>query len=197
MNKHTYKLVVAAMLSAVAFVLMFFELAIPSVIPGFVKMDVSDIPAMLGAFSLGPIHGLVISFVKNLLHAIIPGTSTGFVGELCNALLGTTFAVTAGLIYQFNKTKSGAVIGALVGSLVMGLMSFPINMFISYPMYASLFGGMDNIIAAYTAILAWADELWECLLVFNVPFTIVKGLLCSIVCLIIYKPLSPILHGRE
>lgn len=198
MNKHSYRLVVAAMLSAVAFVLMFFELAIPQVIPSFVKMDISDIPALLGAYSLGPVYGIIISLLKNVLHALIKGTSTGFIGEFANFSMGAVFSCVAGIYYNYiSKSKKGAIIGALIGSVAMGLASIPINMFITYPVYASMFGGMENIIAAYKAIWAGADELWKCLVVFNAPFTLVKGLLCSIVTLFIYKPLSPLLHGRE
>ena len=80
----THNLTVAAMLSAVAFILMFIEFPIPMLIPSFVKMDFSDLPALLGAFALGPVYGVVISFMKNLLHIVIKGTSTACVGELCN-----------------------------------------------------------------------------------------------------------------
>jgi riboflavin transporter FmnP len=198
MNKRTYHLVVAAMLSAVAYLLMFVEVAIPALIPNFIKMDISDLPALLGAFSLGPVYGIVISFLKNVLHAFVaPGTSTGYVGELCNFLLGAAFSFSAGLIYKHKKTKTTALVGALVGSVVMGLISLPANYFITYPLYASMYGGMENIIVAYKVILPSADTLLKCLVIFNIPFTIVKGLLCSVICLLIYKPLSPILHGNK
>lgn len=185
------------MLSAVAFVLMFIEVSIPQVIPFFVKMDISDLPALMGGYALGPVHGIVISLLKNVLHALIKGTSTGFVGELCNFMLGASFACSAGLIYKYKKNKKGALIGALVGSVVMGIISLPVNYFITYPMYANAFMPMEDIIAMYQAILPSSDTLLKCLVIFNVPFTIVKGLLCSIICFVIYKPLSPLLHGKK
>lgn len=199
MNQRTYRLVVAAMLSAVAFVLMYIEVPIPALIPSFVKMDVSDLPALLGAFSLGPVYGIVISLLKNVLHALIKGTSTGYVGELCNFLLGAAFSFTAGLIYKFKKTKKTALIAALTGSIVMGLVSFPVNYFISYPLYINLYfgGSADVCVSLYQAILPSVKNLAQCLLIFNVPFTIAKGLLCSLIALFIYKPLSPILHGNR
>ena len=80
----THNLTVAAMLSAVAFILMFIEFPVPMLIPSFVKMDFSDLPALLGAFALGPVYGVAISFMKNLLHIVVKGTSTACVGELCN-----------------------------------------------------------------------------------------------------------------
>ena len=95
----THNLTVAAMLSAVAFILMFIEFPLPMLIPSFVKMDFSDLPALLGAFALGPVYGVVISFMKNLLHIIIKGTSTACVGELCNFMLGAVF-------YRKDKPKS-------------------------------------------------------------------------------------------
>ncbi len=199
MNQRTYRLVVAAMLSAVAFVLMYIEVPIPALIPSFVKMDVSDLPALLGAFALGPVYGIVISLLKNVLHALIKGTSTGYVGELCNFLLGAAFSFAAGLVYKFKKTKKTALIGALVGSVVMGLVSFPVNYFISYPLYINLYfgGSADVCVGLYQAIIPSVKTLAQCLLIFNVPFTIVKGLLCSVIALLIYKPLSPILHGNR
>ena len=93
----THNLTVAAMLSAVAFILMFIEFPLPMLIPSFVKMDFSDLPALLGAFALGPVYGVVISFMKNLLHIIIKGTSTACVGELCNFMLGAVFSAVGAL----------------------------------------------------------------------------------------------------
>ena len=99
----THNLTVAAMLSAVAFILMFIEFPLPMLIPSFVKMDFSDLPALLGAFALGPVYGVVISFMKNLLHIIIKGTSTACVGELCNFMLGAVFSAVAGFIYKHHN----------------------------------------------------------------------------------------------
>ncbi len=188
---------VTAMLSAVAAALMFVEIPIPALIPSFVKMDVSDLPSLLGSFSLGPVAGVIIAFVKNILHIVIKGTSSGFVGELCNFGLNAVFAITAGLIYKAHKSRKGAIAGSLLGAAAMGLFSVPLNYFLVYPAYAAAFGGMDLIIQAYQIILPSVDGLLECLLIFNLPFTFVKGLLCALLCFLIYKPLSPILHGRK
>lgn len=188
---------VTAMLSAVAAALMFVEIPIPALIPSFVKMDVSDLPSLLGSFSMGPVAGVIIAFVKNILHIVIKGTSSGFVGELCNFGLNAVFAITAGLIYKAHKSRKGAIAGSLLGAAAMGLFSVPLNYFLVYPAYAAAFGGMDLIIQAYQIILPSVDGLLECLLIFNLPFTFVKGLLCALLCFLIYKPLSPILHGRK
>lgn len=197
-NTHTRirELTVTAMLCAVATILMFLDFSLPMVIPSFVKMDVSELPALLASFSLGPLYGIAVCLVKNILNVIFHG-STGGIGELCNFLIGASFVGTAGLIYRFHKTRKGAVIAALVGAVVMAVVSVPVNYFLSYPVYAAMFGGIDAIIAAYQELRPGTNGLMECLLVFNMPFTLVKGLLNAAICFLIYKPLSPILHGRH
>lgn len=198
MKGTTRKLTVAAMLSAVAFVLMFIEVSLPMLIPSFVKLDVSDLPALLGTFALGPVYGAAIELVKNLLHIVIKGTSSNGVGELCNVVLGAVFAVTAGLIYRFNKTRKGAILGSLIGAAVMAIVSVPLNYFVVYPAYVVFYNmPLEAIIGMYQAILPSADSLIKCLVIFNLPFTFCKGLIDAILCFLIYKPLSPILHGKE
>ena len=194
----THNLTVAAMLSAVAFILMFIEFPLPMLIPSFVKMDFSDLPALLGAFALGPVYGVVISFMKNLLHIIIKGTSTACVGELCNFMLGAVFSAVAGFVYKRSKTRRSALIGAGMGALVMAVVSVPYNYFIVYPAYVVMYHlPLEAIIGMYQAINPSVDGLLACLLTFNLPFTLFKGLLDAVLCFLIYKPLSPILHGRK
>lgn len=187
-------LAVTAMLSTIAFVLMFLDFAIPFLIPSFVKMDVSELPALLAAFSLGPVYGAAVCLIKNLIHLLI--TTTGGAGELCNFLLGVFFVVPAGVIYQKMKSRRGAVIGAVLGAVFMGLLSIPLNYYISYPIYAN-FMPIDAILNMYREIRPSANGLLECLVTFNAPFTTIKGLLVTALCFLIYKPLSPILHGRK
>lgn len=191
-----HNVTVTAMLSAVAFLLMFLEFPIPALIPSFVKMDVSDLPELLAAFALGPAHGAVVALLKNLLHIVFKGTSSAGVGELCNFTLGAAFAVTAGSVYRKHKTRTGAVMASLAGVALMALLSVPLNYFIVYPAYVVFYHfPLDAIIGMYQAILPTADSLIKCLVIFNMPFTFVKGLLDVGLCFLIYKPLSPILHG--
>ena len=189
-------LVVTAMLSAVGCVLMMLDFPLPMLIPSFVKMDVSELPALLAAFSLGPVSGVVVCLMKNILAAIFHGSTLG-IGEVCNFLMGAVFTGVAGLIYKHNKTPKMAVIAALAGAVAMAVASVPINFFFSYPVYAAAFGGMEAIIAAYQAINPNVGSLLGCLLIFNMPFTLAKGLIVSLLTFLIYKPLSPILHGRR
>ena len=194
----THNLTVAAMLSAVAFVLMFIEFPIPMLIPAFIKMVFSDLPALLGAFALGPVYGVIISFMKNLLHIVIKGTSTACVGELSNFILGAIFSAVAGYIYKHHKSRKTAIIGAVAGAVAMGVLSVPSNYFVVYPAYVQFYHmPLEAILGMYQAILPSADSLIKCLILFNLPFTLVKGLLDALLCMLIYKPLSPILHGRR
>lgn len=193
--QRTHRVAVAAMLSAVAFVLMYVEFPIPALIPSFIKMDVSDLPELLAAFALGPIWGVVVTLLKNVLFSIFHGTSSAYVGELCNFLLGSVFSFTAGLIYHRHKTRRTALLGAIAGAALMALVSVPINYFIVYPAYVVLYKlPMDAIIGMYQAILPTADSLIKCLTIFNVPFTFCKGMIDVLLCFLIYKPLSPLLH---
>lgn len=194
----TRSLVVTAMLSAVAFVLMFVEFPIPMLIPSFVKMDISDLPALLGSFALGPVYGVVIELLKNLLHIIFKGTSSAYVGEIFNFSMGAVLCLSAGLIYHFKKNRKGAVIASLVGCAVMAILSVPFNYFLVYPAYVVCYGmPMEAIIGMYQVILPSSDSLLKCLLIFNLPFTFCKGLVDAILCFLIYKPLSPLLHGNK
>lgn len=194
-RSRTHRLTVTAMLSAVAFLLMFIEFPIPALIPSFVKMDVSDLPELLAAFALGPGYGAAVALVKNLLHILFKGTSSAYIGELCNFTLGAVFALTAGFIYRVKKTRTGALIGSVAGAAAMALVSVPFNYFIVYPAYVVCYGmPMDAIIGMYQAILPTADSLMKCLTIFNLPFTFCKGILDVALCFLIYKPLSPPLH---
>lgn len=150
-SKRTHRLAVAAMLSAVAAVLQFVEFSIP-LIPSFVKLDISDLPALLGTFSLGPVYGVVIQLVKNLLH--LPFGSSAGVGELSNFILGAVFVLCAGLVYRKHKSRKGALIGAMLGAVLMAVVSVPSNYFFVYPAYVKVYGmPLEAIIGAYQAIL--------------------------------------------
>ena len=195
-KNHIRELTVTAMLSAVGFVLMMIDFSLPMFIPFFVKIDISELPALLESFSLGPVYGVAVCLVKNILAAIFHG-STGGIGEVCNFLLGAAFTASAGLIYKYRKSRKTAALGALVGAVIMALVSVPVNYFITYPVYAQMFGGMDLILGAYQELNPNADSLLFCLVMFNMPFTFVKGVLDAVICFLIYKPLSPILHGRR
>ena len=194
-RSRTHKLAVTAMLSAVACVLMFIEFPIPALIPSFVKLDISDLPELLAAFSMGPLYGVAVTLVKNLLFILLHGTSSAYVGELFNFLMGSVFAFSAGFIYQRKKSRQSALIGSIVGAALMALISVPLNYFVVYPAYVVCYGlPLEAIIGMYQAIRPSTNGLLECLVVFNMPFTFCKGMLDVLLCFLIYKPLSPLLH---
>ena len=191
----THKITVTAMLSAVAFLLMFIEFPIPALIPTFVKMDISDLPELLAAFSLGPVYGVAVAFLKNLLHILFKGTSSAYVGELCNFLMGAVFSLGAGFIYRRKKSRKSALIGSIAGAVLMAILSVPLNYFVVYPAYVVCYQlPLDAIIGMYQEIRPSTNGLLECLMAFNMPFTFVKGMLDVLLCFLIYKPLSPLLH---
>ena len=164
-RSRTHKVTVTAMLSAVAFVLMFIEFPIPALIPAFVKLDISDLPELLAAFSLGPVYGVVVAFLKNLLFAVLHGTSSAYVGELFNFLMGSVFAFSAGFVYRRNKSRRGALLGAVIGTLLMAVLSVPLNYFVVYPAYVVCYHlPLETIIGMYQAINPSVDGLLACLL---------------------------------
>lgn len=187
------KLTGTAMLSAIAYVLMFLDFSVPFM-PSFIKMDLSELPALIGAFAYGPVAGVVICLVKNVIHLMI--TTTGGVGELSNFLLGASFVLVAGGVYRFKKSRKGALIGSVLGAFVMGIFSIISNYFLVYPIYYN-FMSQDAILAAYQLIFSGVKNILQCLIVFNAPFTFIKGMISVVITFIIYKRISPILKGNE
>ncbi len=191
----TRKTAVTGVLSALSFTLMLLEFSVP-LMPEFIKLDFSDLPALIGAFAMGPVCGVVINLVKNLLHLFV--TTTAGIGELSNFLLGCAFILPAGMLYRAKMTRSGAVMAAVLGSLTMALFCVASNRLLIYPMYGAVLG-LDNelILDMYRTVLPSVSELTVAILIFNAPFTLFKGLLDSLITLLIYKKLSPILKGRR
>ena len=194
-TKHTRALTGTAMLAAVATILMYMEFPIP-IMPGFIKMDISELPALIASFAYGPLSGIAVCLIKNLIK--LPSTSSAAVGELFNFVMGALFVGVAGIVYKKNKTRKGAIIGAVAGALIMALVSLPYNYFVVYPAYVVMYHlPLEAIIGMYQAINPNVNGLLACLVTFNVPFTFAKGMVDALLCFLIYKPLSPILHGRK
>ena len=183
------------LLIAVAVVLQYLEFPIP-VIPSFIKLDFSDLPEIIGAFAYGPVAGVIIALIKNIIHMAV--SQSGFVGELSNFVLGATFAFVAGIIYKRKKTKKVAVLAGFAGAFAMAVVSLPLNYFAIYPLYYSILHFPEEVVLGmYQAILPSVKNMIQALLIFNVPFTLVKGLIDVVFCILIYKPLSPILKGKK
>ena len=191
---NTRKLTSVAMLSAVSTVLMFFSFNVP-LMPSFIKMDLSELPALIAAFTFGPMSGVAVCFIKNLVNVFF--TTTGGVGEISNFLLGAMFVAPAGFIYQKMKTKKGAMIASVVGAATMAGLSVFTNYYVVYPVYSNLMAPMEAILGAYRAINPNVETLMDALLWFNMPYTFIKGMLSVVITMFIYKPLAPILRGKN
>ena len=186
------KLTVTALLGAAATILMFISFGLP-ILPSYLKVDFSEMPALLASFALGPVYGAAVCLIKNLVN--LTATATGGVGELCNFLLGVLFVVPAGLLYRRHSSRKTALIGMIVGALVMSAGSVLVNYYIVYPTYL-LVMPEDAIVGMYSALVPAADSIFKGILVFNLPLTFVKGVLDAIITFVLYKRLSPVLKGR-
>ena len=182
-----------AMLGAIGFVLMFLDTAVP-VMPSFIKLDVSELPALLAAFAYGPLSGAAVCLIKNVLHLLVG--HTGGIGELSNFILGCLYVVPAGWIYNKMLSRKGALVGSLAGCVTSAVLSLPVNYFLIYPLYG-LIMPIEAILGMYQKLDPSCKGLFDALLRFNVPFTFVKELIVCIIAFLVYKRLSPILHGRK
>lgn len=181
------------MLGAIAVVLMLFEIPLPFA-PSFYEIDFSEVPVLIGCFSMGPLAGALIELVKVILNLVINGTNTACVGEIANFIIGCSFCVPAGLIYRRKRTKKGAIVGMVVGTLCMTILGCFVNAYILLPTYAAAFEmPIDKLVAMGTAVNAKINSLFTFVMFAVVPFNLLKGVLVSIIVLCIYKKISPIL----
>lgn len=176
--------------SAIAAVLMFIEIPLPVIAPAFYKMDLSEVPVLIGTFSLGPFGGFLIETIKILIHLAVKGTSTAFVGELGNLAVGAALFLPAGLIYKSHKTRRGAITGMAVGTLTMVLAGSLFNAFVLLPLYAAAFGGMEAIVAAGTAVHASVTSVAGFVALCVAPFNLIKGIVTAVITFILYKRIS-------
>lgn len=182
------RIAVVALMSALGYVLMLLEFPLPFLIPSFVQFDFSEVPALIAAYMFGPVEGVVVCFVKNLIKALF-FSKTGGVGEICNFLLGCAMVVPAAIGFKKLKKGNPMLIGGIFGAVMMGLLSLPLNYFITYPIYSN-FIPIDQIVEMYQAIIPSMDGLLVCLLVFNVPFTFLKGVISVIIAYLINKRIA-------
>lgn len=191
----TRKLTSLALLSALAAVLMFLQTVLPFM-PSFLMLDISEIPVLLGAFAFGPGSAVMIELVKNLIHLSV--TSSAGVGELANFLAGSFFAGTAGIVYHFMKNRKGAIIGMAAGIIVMTTFTSFFNYYFLLPFYANVLGyTMDGVIAAGNKVNPYIKDLSSMIVFAFIPFNLFKGLLVSVLTAVIYKRVSPLLHGKK
>lgn len=180
-----------AMLTAVSEILMLFDISLPFA-PGFYKIDLSEVPVLIGCFAMGPIAGVITEAMKNLLSFLF-GSTTGGVGEIANFVIGCAMVVPAGLIYQHRKNRKNAVVGMIAGTFCMTVLGAVLNAYVLLPAYAAVFGGMDAIIGLGTAVNGNITGLMSFVMLAVVPFNLVKGVVVSVVTYVLYKHVSKIL----
>ena len=188
----TSTLVKVAVLSAICYVLMFIQFPIPALFPDFLKIDISDLPAILGGMALGPVAGITIELIKNILQALTNSTSGG-VGELANFLIGGSFVLVTSVIYRRKKDLKSSIMGLLVGTIFMCGVGALANYYILIPFYTN-FMPLEAIIGMGSAINPNVADLATYILWIVTPFNIMKGILMSILTVLVYKKVEPILR---
>ena len=185
-----------AMLGAVATVLMLFEFPLPFIAPPFYELDFSEVPILVGAFAMGPLAGVAIEAIKILLNFVINGTITAGVGEFANFILGCAFLLPASLIYRQKKTKKRAIIGMALGTVIMTVAGCVMNAFVLLPAYGAAFGmPVDAFVQMGTAINKSINSLFTFAVLAVGPFNLIKGILDSVIVVLIYKRIRVILKG--
>lgn len=197
MRSKTRTMVQVAMLAAVSTLLMVFEFPLPFA-PPFYKIDLSEVPVLVGAFAMGPVAGVFIELLKVILHMVVSGTTTAGVGDFANFLIGCSFVLPAAFIYRFkkNKTRKHALIGMAVGTLCMTVIGCFLNAFVLLPVYAKAFGmPMEALVGMGTAVNKAIDGVLTFVILAVAPFNLLKGLVVSLIVLLIYKKIRVILKG--
>ena len=188
------KMVIMAMFSAVAVVLMYFEFPLTFIAPSFYEMDFSEVPVMMGSFMLGPCAGVIIEAVKIILKICIKGTTTAFVGDFANFILGCVFVIPASVIYHFHKTKKNAVLGLAAGSIMLIVSGTFFNAYYLLPKYSELYGmPIQAFIAAGQEINGSIHDVLTFVALAVAPFNLVKSAVVSVITMLLYKYLSRLL----
>ena len=188
----TRTITITALLASISYILAFIEFPVP-LSPSFARMDLSDIPALIGAFALGPATGVIIELIKNVLQLL--STSTAGVGELANFLIGASYVWIAGFIYKYKRTKKGAISAYIISSIVMGVVATIVNYFILLPLFET-FMPLDQLIASFSEFLPFIQTKLDVVLYNVLPFNVIKGLVVGLVTMVVYKKLTPVLKGE-
>lgn len=184
-----------AMLGAISVVFMLFEVPLPFIAPPFYKIDLSEVPVLIGAFAMGPLVGVIIEVIKIILNFIINGTITAGVGEMANFVIGCALIIPASIFYRLNKTKKNAYVGMLIGTLIMAILGCFLNAFVLLPVYAKAFNmPMQAFVDMGKAINPAVNGVFSFVLLTVFPFNIIKGITATIIVGLVYKRISPLLH---
>jgi len=190
----TRKIAMIGMFSAIAGILMLFEFPLPMIAPPFYELDLSELPVLICGFAFGPVAGVVTEFLKVLIKLFIKSTSTAFVGDFANFVVGCTMILPATALYHFKKSKKAAVIACVVGTICMAVFGTAFNALYLIPAFSKLYQlPIDAIIAMGAAINASITDIVTFVIICVGPLNIIKGTMISLITILIYKPLSPII----
>ena len=193
----TKKITAVGMLSAIALGLMLIELPV-FFAPVFYKLDFSELPALIGGFALGPVAGVMIEFVKIMLKIVFKPTSTAFVGELANFTVGCCLVLPATVIYQHRKSKLSALLGCVAGTVLMTIFGTSFNAIYLLPKFAEMYGmPLEALVAMGTELNKSIVDVTSFVVLAVAPLNILKGGLVSIVTMLVYKPLSPVIKALQ
>lgn len=191
----TKTLVKISILAVLAYVLMLLELPIP-IFPTFLKIDLSDVPALIGGFALGPVAGMLIQLIKVLLHFITDSTTAG-VGSFANFVVGSAYVVPASIIYHRKRDKSHALLGVITGTISMCIVGVIANTYILIPFYSNvLLIPIEAIVSMGTVVNPRIVDVRTLVLYGITPFNLVKGIMIAVVTMLIYKKVSPIIKNN-
>jgi riboflavin transporter FmnP len=194
-NSKVKYLTKVGVLAAIAAVLQLIEFPLPFLAPGFYKMDLSDVPALVGGFALGPLAGALIELLKNLLHIVIKGTSTAYVGEFANFVTGCALVLPAAIMYRYKKNFKGAVLGMTIGAVCLVVVGALLNYYVLIPTYSELYKlPLDIIINMGTKVNSNIVDLKSLVVLAVMPFNLVKSAAVFVLTMLLYKRVSRILH---
>lgn len=190
-------LTMIGMLSAIAVVLMLFDIPL-GFLPSFYEIDLSEVPVLIGSFALGPVAGIMIELIKILLNLMINGSDTAGIGEVANFLIGCALVVPSSMIYFKKKTRKAAVSGLAIGTLFLIVTGSLLNAYLLLPTYAVAFHmPIDGLIAMGTAVNPAINSMTTFILLAVAPFNLIKGIVVSVITILLYKKLSPIIKGNH
>jgi len=189
----TRKIAVTGIFTAMAVVLMYLEFSVPFM-PPFLKFDFSELPVLVGSFALGPLYGIVIELLKNLIH--LPVTNTSGIGEMSNFITGSIYVFTAGKIYEKHRTRKGAIISMLIATIMLGIIAVPFNYFITLPLYGTVLNfSTEAIVGMSAAVNPMITDKTSLVLWAFLPFNILKGLIIGFITFWVYKPISKLINN--
>jgi len=183
-------------LAAMAAILMYLEFPLPFA-PSFYEIDLSEVPVLICSFSLGPVAGVVCELVKIILKLLLKGTTTAFVGDFANFVVGCSFILPATIVYHRFKTKKGAIAGMVTGTVVMAAFGSFFNAVYLLPAFSALYGvPLDQLVAMGTAVNGMINSVSTLVFFAVVPFNLLKGLIVSVLTTLLYKRMERLLRMR-